>query len=249
MNKKKYIYKIIFNNIKFINLKLKDFKKIIKNYGLFLFPSGPGLATIHDNKFYYQSLKKADYVFLDSGYFVLILKFFKNINVTRFSGYKFLNHFFKHIKKNKEISIFCIDPNLVHLKANLKFLNSLGIKNIQNYVAPKYNKYNIKDKTLLKKINNQKPRYVIINLGGGTQEILGSFLVKNLKFKTSILCTGGAISFFTKLQAPINPIIDKFYLGWLMRIFFDPKTFLVRYLNSFKLIKLVIGTKIQLIYK
>ena len=58
MNKKKYIYKIIFNNIKFINLKLKDFKKIIKNYGLFLFPSGPGLATIHDNKFYYQSLKK-----------------------------------------------------------------------------------------------------------------------------------------------------------------------------------------------
>ena len=69
--------------------------------------------------------------------FVLILKFFKNINVTRF--FRVINFFkslFKHIKKNKEISIFCIDPNLVHLKANLKFLNSLGIKNIQNCVAP-----------------------------------------------------------------------------------------------------------------
>ena len=77
MNKKKYIYKIIFfNNIKFINLKLKDFKKLSKIMVYFYFLQNPGLATIHDNKFYCQSLKKADYVFLDSGYFCSNFKIF-----------------------------------------------------------------------------------------------------------------------------------------------------------------------------
>mgnify|MGYP003325519486 CR=1 FL=1 len=67
-------------------------------------------------------------------------------------------------------------------------------------------------------------------LGGGTQEVLGSYLIKNLSFKTTILCTGGAISFFTGEQAPINNLIDRFYLGWLIRLIFNPIIFYKRYL-------------------
>ena len=64
---------IIFKKIKFLNIKDSDFNQIIKKNGLFLFPSGPGLSTILYEKKYHNSLKKADFVFLDSGFFVLLL--------------------------------------------------------------------------------------------------------------------------------------------------------------------------------
>ena len=84
------------------------------------------------------------------------------------------------------------------------------------------------------------------NIGGGKQEILGLYL-KNLTIKTTILCTGAAISFFTKDQAPINRVVDKFYLGWFVRLIFNPFVFSKRYLNSLKLIPMVIFSKIKTI--
>ena len=85
------------------------------------------------------------------------------------------------------------------------------------------------------------------NIGGGRQEILGLYLKKNLKIKTTILCTGAAISFFTKDQAPINSLVDKFYLGWLVRLLFNPLVFSKRYLYSLRLIPMVIFSKIKTI--
>ena len=66
-----------------------------------------------------------------------------------------------------------------------------------------------------------KPRYILINLGGETQEILALYIKEKVDYKVSILCTGAAIAFLTKRQAPINDIIDKYYLGWLIRILYN----------------------------
>ena len=90
-----------------------------------------------------------------------------------------------------------------------------------------------------------KPKIILINIGGGTQEVLGLFLKTKLKFNVKILCTGGALSFLTGIQAPINNTIDKLYLGWLIRIIFNPLIFFKRYFNSFRLIPMVILSKIN----
>ena len=237
---------ILFNKIKFINISKKDFPKIIKKSGLFVFPSGPGLATINEDKKYLRSLRNSDYVFFDSGYFVLLLRILKNIRVKKFSGYLFLKLFFKHFKKNKNVKILSVDPNVAHSKNIKLFFINLGInKNkVFNYISPIYNTSKIEDKNLLEITNKFKPNFIILNLGGGVQEILGFYLKKNLKKKTKIICTGAAISFFTKDQAPINQIFDRFFLGWLIRILFKPGVFLPRYLRAFKLFKLVLGEKI-----
>ena len=100
--------------------------------------------------------KKADFVFFDSGFFVLLLKLFKNISVNKFSGYKFLNLFFNHLKKNKNKSVFCIDPNLRFSKSNKNFLKQLGIKRIYNYLAPNYQIKNFSDKKLLQENKKSK---------------------------------------------------------------------------------------------
>ena len=239
------IKKVVFKKIKFNNIDPNKFKRYIIKNGLFVFPAGPALASIKKSKIYYNSLLKADFVFFDSGFFVLLLKIFKNINVYKFSGYKFLSLFFNYIKKNKKKLIFSIDPNLNFSKSNQSYLKSLGIKKVNNYLAPKYNIENLSDRKLLKLLKKTKPNFIIINIGGGIQEVLGLYLKKNLKFKTTILCTGGAISFFTGDQAPINNFIDKYFLGWLVRLFFNPIIFFNRYIFGLRLIPMVVFNEIK----
>ena len=241
------ISKVIFKKIIFNNIYDKNFKKYIVKKGLFVFPAGPALASISHSNEYYDSIRKADLVFFDSGFFVLLLKLFKNISVNKFSGYKFLNLFFNHLKKNKNKSVFCIDPNLKFCKSNKNFLKKLGVKKVYNYLAPNYEIKNFSDRKLLNKIKKVNPDFILTNIGGGKQEILGLYLKKNLKTKTTILCTGAAISFFTRDQAPINSLIDKLYLGWFLRLIFNPFVFLKRYLYGLKLIPMVIFSKIKTI--
>tara|TARA_B100000886_G_scaffold334636_1_gene290450 strand:+ start:340 stop:1071 length:732 start_codon:yes stop_codon:yes gene_type:complete len=241
------INKVIFKRIKFNNLYPKNFNKYIVKKGLFVFPAGPALASIDQSKKYHESLIKADLVFFDSGFFVLLLRFFKNLNVSKFSGYKFLDLFFDYLKKNKKKSIFCIDPSLQFSKSNKNFLKSLGVQKIYNYLAPNYHQKSLSDKKLLDLIKKVKPDYILTNIGGGKQEILGLYLKKNLKIKTTILCTGAAISFFTKDQAPINRLIDRFYLGWFVRLIFNPFIFSKRYLFGLRLAPMVIFSKIKIV--
>ena len=241
------IKRIIFKDIKFFNISTKDFSKYIVKKGLFIFPAGPALASIDDSSKYYETIKKADYVFFDSGFFVLLLKLIKNISVSKFSGYKFLNLFFDHLKKNKKKIVFCVDPNPKFSRSNKYLLKSFGVKRVYSYLAPKYNINDISDKKLLKKIKKIKPDFILTNIGGGIQEILGLYLKKNLKLKSTILCTGAAISFFTKDQAPINILIDQLYLGWFVRLIFNPYIFFKRYLRTLKLVPMVIYNKITII--
>lgn len=220
---------------------------MFKKYGLFVFPSGPALANINKNKKYLDSLINADFVFFDSSYFVFLLRFLKGIEVSKLSGYLFFKKLVNFLKKNKKYKILSIDPNKKLSINNKHFFHRLGLNknNIVNYIAPNYSNSKIEDKELLKLIIKFNPNFIIINIGGGTQEILGFYLKKKIKNKVRIYCTGAAISFFTGDQAPINVFFDKFFLGWLIRIIFNPKIFLIRYLKAFKLIFLVMEEKIK----
>ncbi len=241
------VSKIIFKKIRFNNILFTNIEKYLLKKGLFVFPAGPALANIEKSSKYYRSIRSADFVFFDSGFFVLLLRIFKNIRVYKFSGYKFLGLFFKYIKKNKDKKVFCIDPNLKFSKSNSKFIKKLGIKKIQNYVAPKYNLNKLSDKKLIRLINVFKPNYIIINIGGGTQEVLGLYIKKKFKKRTTIFCTGAAISFYTRDQAPINDLIDKYYLGWLLRLLFNPFIFFKKFIIALRLIPMVIFNKIKVI--
>lgn len=237
------IYKIF--GVKFHDISFIQFSKM-KYKGLVVLPSGPGLATIYSNKIYHKSLKNADIALFDSGYFVLLLKLFMGLKVSKFSGYKFLKLFFNY-SKNKDF--FSVESDEKSAILNKKFLKKYNI-NIMNkqYVAPFYKRNtSIKDTFLLKTINKFKPQIVLINLGGGTQEVLGSYLKDNLNYKPQIICTGAAISYFTKQQAPITDFFDNLYLGWLIRCIFNPVVFIPRYLSALKLIFYVRKCEVKII--
>ena len=227
---------INFKEIKFYNYNFAKLFTIIDEGGYLVAPAASELTNIGKDKIYHESLIQSDVAILDSGFFCVLLRIFKGKKVNKFSGYLFLKNFLS-LNFSKEIKFLSVDPNQEESKANKLLLNKNNIVNLKNYIAPQYIKEHIVDNNLLEEINRFQPRYIIINLGGGIQESLALYIKNNIKHKISILCTGAAIAFLTKKQAPINDIIDKLYLGWLARIIFNPKKSLIRTVKSLYLIK------------
>ena len=216
----------------------QSFKNFVffKNKSLFLFPSGPGLAELNNDKVYLSSLQGESVNFFDSGLFVILLKL-KNIHVKKFSGYLFINEFFTFLKENKIRNYLFIEPSFDHSIVNMNFMKKNYIdSSINSYIAPIYNYKSPKDNKLLNYINKHKPKFIVLNIGGGVQEKLAKWLKYRINYNVQIFCTGAAISFLTKKQAPVNSFIDKIFLGWLVRCIFCPKIFIPRYFKALKFI-------------
>ena len=97
----------------------------------------------------------------------------------------------------------------------------------------------IEDPVLLAVLNENRPRYVLINIGGGVQEKLGYYLRENLDYRPAIICTGAALAFLSGQQAPIPAWADRYYLGWLLRCFKSPTRFVPRYWRAMRLIQVM----------
>jgi hypothetical protein len=107
------------------------------------------------------------------------------------------------------------------------------------YIAPLYGK-TILDPVLIKRINERRPRHIVVTLGGGTQERLGLYLRDELNCKPSIHCIGAAIAFLSGDQVQIPRWADRMYLGWLFRCLSDPRRYMPRYWDARKLLSLMI---------
>ena len=226
--------KFSFKEIKFYSGNYDQIKKEFDKGGVLVAPAASALANIDSDKQYYTSLKKSKIAILDSGFFCILLRIFKFKKVKKLSGFLFLKTFLDNFKNQQKILF--IDPSKKSNILNIKFLKSKKIINFKTYIAPNYKK-KFFDLKLLNLVNNYKPKYIVINIGGGSQEPLAIYINKNIKYKASIMCTGAALAFMTGEQAPINKFIDKIYLGWLTRIIWNPKLYLGRILKSFKIIK------------
>jgi UDP-N-acetyl-D-mannosaminuronic acid transferase (WecB/TagA/CpsF family) len=228
---------ISFYNLKFYNWSYNSIIKKISKGGYLCAPAAFPLCEIRNNKRYFLSLKNSTINLFDSGYFCILLRIFNRIKVKKFSGFLFLLKFLndKRFKKNK---ILFIDPTIKESKLNGILLTKKRFKNFFNYVAPIYHSMkSYQDKKLFDLINKIRPKFIIINISGLKQEYLAYVIIKKIKFKLSILCLGGAISFMTRSQAPITPFFDKYYMGWLIRIIFSPRVFVRRTIRSISLIK------------
>jgi len=237
-NKKIKYYKyskiLNFYGIKFYNYECK---KILRHLylkgGYLVAPSASSLVNIKNNKQYYLSLKNSSIAILDSGFLCVLLKFC-GIYIQKLSGYKFFCYFLESkLFKNKKILL--VNPNKKEDELNINLLKKFQFKKVDSYICPIY-KSNLLDNLLLKKIINYKPDLIQINIGGEKQEIIADFIKKNIKFKTAILCTGAAIAFVTRAQAPINKITDYLYFGWLIRLLYNPRIYIKKLIFSLKLI-------------
>lgn len=208
--------------------------------GLTAVPSAPALLTLQTDAQYREALLNADLVITDSAFMVLLWMCLSGKKIQRVSGLKYLRILFE-LKALRE-SVLWVMPGAAARNQTLAWLRSQGYNFTESdcYVAPFYPEGPVVDEVLVKLINEQKPKHIVMGLGGGTQEKVGLMLRRQCPAKMSIHCIGGALGFLAGYQVNIPNWADKFYLGWLFRCISEPKKFVPRYWKACKLAPIMI---------
>ena len=227
--------------VRFLNARVERALRLLDNGGLMVVPAAPALVSMTNDPAYRRALAEADFAIVDSAFMAMLWLVLRGKRLHRVSGLRFLRELIKTDAVRVQGAMFLVNPSDDERDANLELLreNGFEISAEDCYTAPHYARQHIEDPALVEILEKRRPRFVMINLGGGTQEPLGLYLKNHLSFTTGIICTGAAIAFLTGRQTPISPLVDRLGLGWLWRSFGDPKRFVPRYAASVKLARLV----------
>jgi len=204
--------------------------------GLVVVPAAPALIHIGIHEEYRKSLLDADLVIADSAFMVLVWNWLQRDSVTRLSGLAYLRELLKQPEIRNPGNCVWIMANSNSAKRNLSWLSRQRI-NVPDecvYKAPMYHG-KVQDEALLEMLERQKPKHIVLTLGGGTQERVGSYLKHNLSYRASIHCIGAAIAFLSGDQVRIPVWADRYYLGWLYRSLSEPTRYVPRYWEARRL--------------
>ena len=225
----------------FFNDRLEKAIQLSLSSGLVLAPSGPGLATVDTQAEYAAALASADLLLIDSGYLALCWRLLRGEKLQRISGLRYLEALLACPDFIHSPSQLWVMPDAVQGKNIRQYLRRCDLKLSEEniYIAPLYSTENLKDPQLLERIQTQKPRFVVLNIAGGKQEIIAAWLKSQLSYPTTLICTGAAIAFMSGAQVRIPRWADRCFLGWLLRILKNPQRYTERYLKAFKLFTLI----------
>jgi exopolysaccharide biosynthesis WecB/TagA/CpsF family protein len=222
--------------IKFFNGDVGEAVALMVQHGGFLVaPSGTCFTRLQEDAPYRRAMLAADLAIADSGLMVLMWRLVRREKIQRISGLKYLKHLLAKLKGGGSAEIFWILPSE---RARQKLLDwsrryAFLIKIDKCYVAPKYG-LEIEDRHLLALIDERQPAHIVIAIGSGPQEKLGHYLCENLSYRPAIHCTGAALGFITGDQIAIPDWADRFFLGWLFRLFSQPHRFIPRLMRGFE---------------
>ncbi|MEY3896863.1 MAG: hypothetical protein RLZZ214_2384 [Verrucomicrobiota bacterium] len=214
------------------------------NGGLLTVPSAPSLAEMSRDPFLRQTYAESDWAVMDGGYVALVLRFVFRRRWPRISGLQLLERLLGtngHARAVPfaERRVLWVMPGADEEARVGKLLAGLGFEADRQhfYQAPVYrSREDYDDAALREAVLGFQPDWVVLGIGGGKQEKLGFRLRAALRNEDCpqpvILCTGGAIAFLSGGQAHIPVWADRMYLGWLLRIIDNPRTFARRYWNA-----------------
>jgi UDP-N-acetyl-D-mannosaminuronic acid transferase (WecB/TagA/CpsF family) len=229
--------------IKFANVTIIDAVNLARSGGVIMAPAAPALCDLTSDPFYRDALMGADLNLPDSGLAILMMSLLRIGRLPRTSGLGFLEALLKDPLLKEPSVTFWVMPSRESMKRNMLWLKSKGfaVTDADCYLAPIYAKSGpLYDQTLLRRIKERGARYVIICIGGGTQEKLGFWLKQNLSYRPTICCIGAAIGFLSGDQIRIPKWADRLCLGWLLRCLSEPRKFIPRYAKAMRLIWLIL---------
>lgn len=174
-------------------------------------------------------MTSADLVLPDSGFMVLLWRLLRGRRIQRVSGLAYLKDLLGRAAFRQDRSLLWVVPHETARDEALRWLQRRAFLATESdcYIAPIYGT-RVEDPILLARLEECRPSQVIIALSGGVQEKLGLYLRENYKHRLAIHCIGGALGFVAGYQVAIPEWADRFYLGWLFRLFSNPRQFLPR---------------------
>jgi N-acetylglucosaminyldiphosphoundecaprenol N-acetyl-beta-D-mannosaminyltransferase len=215
-------------------------EQMFQNGGFLIAPSGTCFARLRRDIAYREAVAHADLAIPDSGAMVLLWRILSGRSIKRISGLKYLQRLSARLFAEKS-GAFWVLPNECARQRTSEWLrsNHFTFSSDDFYVAPVYG-VPVEDRQLVAKIDDSKPRHVIVAIGSGPQEKLGHFLRDRLNYRPAIHCIGAALGFLTGEQVAIPDWADRFYLGWSFRLLAQPRIFIPRLARAFELPTLLI---------
>jgi N-acetylglucosaminyldiphosphoundecaprenol N-acetyl-beta-D-mannosaminyltransferase len=208
--------------------------------GLLVVPAAPALKDLATHPSYRAALLDADVAIADSAFMVLAWNLIEGDQLPRVSGLRYLRALLELEGVRRPGNTLWVMAGRASAERNLAWLSSQGIPVPDEcvYLAPIYCDP-IADEGLVDRLERVQPQHVVITVGGGTQERLGSYLKHKLNYRPSLHCIGAAIAFLSGDQVHIPEWADRFYLGWLYRCISSPRRYVPRYLSAPRLLPLL----------
>ncbi len=207
--------------------------EVSQNGGLVVVPAAPALKNLAVDKGYREALLGADFAIADSAFMVLLWNMIDRHRIPKLSGLKYLRALVEEPEFQESGGTFWVMPTAGSAKRNLRWLHDNGVRVATEdvYLAPLYGQA-ISDTALLERLEERRPKHIVLGIGGGTQERLGLYLKQHLSYTPAIHCIGAAIAFLSGDQVHIPVWADTLGLGWLYRTLADPKRFFPRYWDA-----------------
>jgi UDP-N-acetyl-D-mannosaminuronic acid transferase (WecB/TagA/CpsF family) len=245
----------------FIGTAAEAVAHVSKNGGLVVAPAAPSFIALQDDADYRRAIADADLAIADSGWAVLFWRLLWHEKLTRISGLALFKALLEAPVARLPGKLFFVLPSERARTKILEFARSsvCPITADDCYVAPKYfscshgsvsrearervsqrRGYSIADDALVAILQSRKPKHIIIGIGGGTQDKLGSYLKNRLSYRPAIYCIGAAPGFVTGDQIIIPMWADRFFVGWIFRLFAQPRTLLPRFWSARRLPGLIL---------
>jgi len=208
--------------------------------GLLVVPAAPALKDMATHAGYREALLDADVAITDSAFMVLIWNLIERDRLPRVSGLEYLRALLERQDVRRPGNTLWVMAGQASAEKNLEWLKSQGIDVPEEciYLAPMYGDP-IEDEALVARLERLRPQHVVITVGGGTQERLGSYLKHRLNYRPALHCIGAAIAFLSGDQVHIPVWADRLYLGWFFRCLSSPKRYVPRYLSAPRLLPLL----------
>jgi N-acetylglucosaminyldiphosphoundecaprenol N-acetyl-beta-D-mannosaminyltransferase len=216
--------------IQFLNGSADDaVREISRKGGVLVVPAAPALVRLRHDEVYRRALTSADAAIPDSGLMVLVWKMISRENLTRVSGLAYLKQLIREPAMSEPGRSFFVLPADIAKAKLLAWAQAVDLPTQADdcYVAPQYGMV-VEDRGLLDRIAQRRPAHIVIAIGNGPQEKLGVYLRDHLSYRPAIHCIGAALGFLTGDQVAIPDWADRFYLGWLLRLFAQPRIFVPR---------------------
>ena len=234
-------YQMILGVRFFVGTAQDAINEISRNGGMVVVPAAPALKNLAHDERYRDALLGADFAIADSALMVLLWNLMQRDRISKLSGLKYLRALIRLPEFRQSGGSFWVMPSPAAAQRNAAWLRRMGVPVTDEdvYLAPIYGA-EIRDSRLIERLEQRRPRQVVLGIGGGTQERLGYYLKQSLCYRPAIHCMGAAIAFLSGDQVRIPVWVDELGLGWLWRSVSDPRRFVPRYWDARHLVPLML---------
>ncbi len=195
-----------------------------KGGGYVVIPAGPALIKLNYDEEYRRAMQGADLALADSGLLVFLWRLARGGRINRISGITYFRQLLKQGAIQDGQNAFWIFSSASAAEKAGQWLGQHGVRleKPRFFIAAAASS-SAQDYEILTRLEEEKPRHVIIAMAGGGQEKLALYLRDYLLYRPSIHCIGAALALLSGQERRIPDWAERSHLGWLVRLFAQPR--------------------------